>query len=396
MFSAVAQITGLLPNVVCPTGYCTWPITPSLATCHECKSVDFTALQRSEGNCNITTYSQPYMADRSITTTQCKNGTGKAKWEMVSDPQINVPPVAMNSANITIIKLYSLGITSSRNVKKGLPWDAVAYECSIRFCIKGYTGFVYNGLPNMSTIEDIGHEAQFITNHTDGEAWKFVNIPASLNTTESNLITVDEKFRSMLNGLAQTVLTGTTRMKAEGSGDGSSDFSWTDSSYPIAVLHYSSDNLENFTATIGRVSDGMTNRIRTTAHEKPKSIYAPSVTISVPTILVQWPWLAYVLVLQFSGLLFLLLTIQATNRRRIHAWKGHRMAFLLAELDSSLQHKAQGGLSHRTGLDDRIGEIKVRLEYNGDDRIAFRRVEQELSHRRTVVSEFESANEMVL
>ena len=248
----------------------------------------------------------------------------------------------------------------------------------------------------MSTIEDIGHEAQFITNHTDGEAWKFVNIPASLNTTESNLITVDEKFRSMLNGLAQTVLTGTTSMKAEGSGDGSSDFSWTDSSYPIAVLHYSSDNLENFTATIGRVSNGMTNRIRTMAHEKPKSIYAPSVTISVPTIVVRWPWLAYVLVLQFSGLLFLLLTIQATNRRRIHAWKGHRMAFLLAELDPSLQHKAQGGLSHRTGLDDRIGEIKVRLEYNGDDRIAFRRIDQELSHRRTVVSEFESANEMVL
>ena len=358
-------------------------------------------LQRSTDDCNYTTYSlpslpsDPHMPKLNTTATQCEDGTGKANWETVSDLLVKDLLITLSSTNITIIRLYSLGITSSKDVKEGLPWDTVAHECSISFCIKGYTGFVSDGSANMSRKEEIGHEAQFITNRTSNGVWKFVNVPTSLNMAEPNSITVEENFRSMLSRLAESVFTGSVSMRAVVSSNGSSDFIWDDTSYQTAVLHYDSGNLKDFTAMIGKVSDDMTNYIRTTSYEIPNSLYAPTVTVLVPVVVVRWPWLTYVLVLQFSGLLFLFLTIQATNRRRIRAWKGHRMALLLAELDSGLQRKAQGGLSHRSGLDDRIGETKVRLEFDGDDRIAFRCVDQELRHRRTVGLEFRSASEAI-
>jgi hypothetical protein len=75
---------------------------------------------------------------------------------------------------------------------------------------------------------------------------------------------------------------------------------------------------------------------------------------------VRWYWLAYPLALIVGGLVFLVLTVLATRRRRVRPWKGHRVPLLLAELEESVRTVAVGGLGHRTGLDDRVGAPGVR------------------------------------
>lgn len=88
---------------------------------------------------------------------------------------------------------------------------------------------------------------------------------------------------------------------------------------------------------------------------------------------VRWAWLAYPSVLQVAELIFLAVTTRATHRCKAR-WKEHRVPLLLAHLDGSIWDQAADGLARRTGLDDRVGKMPVRLELGGDDGIEFYRV----------------------
>ena len=145
---------------------------------------------------------------------------------------------------------------------------------------------------------------------------------------------------------------------------------------PVAELMWEASNsLANLTAAVKGIADSMTSHIRTNSPAPaPDARYAPTVQVSQVIVGVRWPWLAYPLTLLVAGLVFLGMTMYATHRRQVRPWKGHRLPLLLADLDENVRSQARGGLSHRTGLEDRVGALKVRLDFDGDDGIAFRQV----------------------
>ena len=57
------------------------------------------------------------------------------------------------------------------------------------------------------------------------------------------------------------------------------------------------------------------------------------------------------------------------------------MPLLLAHLDEGIRTRAQGGLHFRTGLDDRISETFVQLDFDGKDGISFRQVHDPMSQK---------------
>jgi hypothetical protein len=120
-----------------------------------------------------------------------------------------------------------------------------------------------------------------------------------------------------------------------------------------------------------QMADQITAYTRTSFSAPFDRAYAPTVLTEQILIRVRWPWLAFPLSLVLAGLVFLVLTILQTRRRLVRPWKGHRMPLLLAAVDGDIRKMASGGLHRRTGLEDRIGKIRMRLEFDGQDTVAF-------------------------
>lgn len=200
--------------------------------------------------------------------------------------------------------------------------------------------------------------------------WVFDDVPPELNAEPTAVFKINEETRQNIGDPFVKILSGNAVSKI-----GRTLASSVPSSPAAMIFWQASGSLANLTALVQGISNSLTTYLRTTGAEKtPNTRYAPTVEMSVPVVGVRWAWLTYPLVLLFSGLVFLGMTICSTHRRRVRPWKGHRIPLLLAQLDESVRIQLQGGLTHRTGLDDRVGALRVRLEFDGDDGIAFRRV----------------------
>lgn len=273
-----------------------------------------------------------------------------------------------SDGNSTIANLYSFGILHT-DWAEGFSRPFIAYKCSFYFCVKGYSANSSLGKTNQQQIQTTAHQSHRIIVDDYTGWWVFDDLPPELNAEPTAVFRVDKNSPPELGFLLMEVLSGNASIK---SGELPS-FGYSSSA--ASIFWNSSGSLANLTARVQGISDSLTTYIRTAGPvPAPDTRFAPTVEIAVPVVVVRWAWLAYPLVLLFGGLAFLGMTMFATHRRRVRPWKGHRVPLLLAHLDESVRVQAQGGLTHRTGLDDRVGALRVRLEFDGDNGIAFRRV----------------------
>ena len=135
-----------------------------------------------------------------------------------------------------------------------------------------------------------------------------------------------------------------------------------------------SNSTETISALAQRMADGFMSYMRTSMPAALDQRYAPTIFTTVTLIRVRWEWLIFPLGLLLAGHAFLVATIWQTKRRAVKPWKGHRVPLLLASIDDVVRRLAAGGFESRTGLEERVGEMRVRLEYDNGDEIVFRRV----------------------
>ena len=137
-----------------------------------------------------------------------------------------------------------------------------------------------------------------------------------------------------------------------------------------------SNSTSNITQFFNQMATSFTNFMRTTPSLSAPNDdqYAPLVYTTEIYVHVRWGWLAFPLALLLLGQVFLGLTIHQTKRRRVEPWKGARIPLLLAEVDDIVKEAAKGGLYSRSGLEERVGKTKVRLQYDDKDKITFERV----------------------
>lgn len=335
-----------------------------------------TVRHSSNKSCSaITTYTLPPLSgipgdtNSSLSTVTCKDYN-------VSSWMFDVKYWPFNSnypnrgRNTTIANLYSFGTPMDEaNSGDGAKAGFSAYKCSFYFCVKGYSGTTTLGKPAQQSILATADQTHLVSEGND-TYWVFDNLPEELNSGSIGNWSVDEELRQNLGGTFADVLSGNDMNYFD---DG--EASVQASSAAATLLFQASSSLTNLTTMMQGVSDGLTAYIRSNGPVLPPDPqYAPTVGIFVSIVVVRWAWLSYAIVLLLGGLIFLGLTICITHRRKVRPWKGHRVPLLLADLDESIRARAQGGLAYRQGLDDRVGAVRVRLDFDGENGIAFRRV----------------------
>ena len=184
-------------------------------------------------------------------------------------------------------------------------------------------------------------------------------MPAKLNAPDTAIFNVSDEGLLNLGAQLSNILTGNVTLTQ----GGSNTTFWGQSRELVDVFWGASSSLANLTALVQDIADSMTPQIRTADVANANSYYAPTMIAPVTVVRVRWLWLAYSLALVLAGLLVLALTMYSTSRRKVRPWKGHRIPLLLADIDDTLCARAQGRLGCRTGLDDRLGAVRVRLEF---------------------------------
>ena len=134
----------------------------------------------------------------------------------------------------------------------------------------------------------------------------------------------------------------------------------------MSAIWNSTTSLADTNAMASRIADTLSNYMRTSAPAPLDARYAPTVFADQTFIRVRWAWLSFPLSLLVAGHVFLAATIWQTKRRRV--------PLLLANVDEVVRDRARGAFETRTGLEERVGRMKVRLEYEGREAIAFRKV----------------------
>ena len=270
--------------------------------------------------------------------------------------------------NTTIANMYSFGAHVD-TPNEGSQTDFFAYKCSFWLCVQGYSASSTSGSTHQRLISTVADQAHLVS-ESNGNWWEFDDVSPDLNVEPTSVVQVEDITRQNLGDPFATVLAGSGEYMR---GDGIANLLPSD---PVAQLMWeASSSLDNLTIAVKGIANSMTSHIRTNSPAPAANArYAPIVQVSEVIVGVRWPWLAYPLTLLVAGLIFLGMTMYATHRRQVRPWKGHRVPLLLADLDENVKSQAKGGLLHRTGLEDRVGALKVHLDFDGDDGIAFRQV----------------------
>ena len=135
------------------------------------------------------------------------------------------------------------------------------------------------------------------------------------------------------------------------------------------VFYKASNSLEAMSALSQQIATGMTTYLRTSRTAPPDLTFAPSVFLTEIVVRVRCAWLAFPLVLAVAALVFLATTILQTRQLCVRPWKDHQLRLLTADVDHMARRTARGG------LEERVGRMTVRLEFDEKDKIVFRRVQ---------------------
>ncbi|KAI0097971.1 hypothetical protein GGR51DRAFT_566012 [Nemania sp. FL0031] len=366
------------PMGVCPTGNCAWPTTPTLAVCGACSDVKDRALL-IVGNSSLSyTLSWPGLPQDWTTNTTFtllwSDFQDIARQDM-SDYNRGGLPELLIEGRVTLANFNFIGIPPlyADLIDRLQPFNAthinnlvVAHHCSLFFCIQAYSSNATDGRTTQR-LEATWDQWQLKDENDTILRYEIVQdgAPKKLNVTNSaefqisynSVYGVYENLLPLLNGSVPFVESPISHINLM-------QWFWNASN--------STTTMDTF---IQQISDNMSSFFRTFRSSKMgfDTRFAPNVFVETTFVVVRWQWLAFPLGLLITGHIFLAATIWHTRRLRVRPWKGHRIPFLLADVDDIVKQLAMGGMSSRTGLEERIGRLKVHLEYDGKDGVAFRR-----------------------
>lgn len=262
----------------------------------------------------------------------------------------------------------------------------VAYSCSLYFCLQAYNATSQNGIfeeklvGSWDLMNESGPNPFYITSWEPGQpqpTWTFVDVPDSMNLANTSAYVVDYESRYVLSGAIHVGIGG--RVGLDGFNympvfySSSHSSTSTSDAASIQALWTAANSTATMSSKIQAIADSFTAYMRTDLAAPPDGSYAPTTSRDAIFVLVRWPWLAYPLSLLLAGHLFFAATLFQTSRRAVRPWKSQRLPLLLAHVDDVVREFAAGGLHRRDGLEDRVGRMNVRMEFDGQDGLAFKR-----------------------
>jgi hypothetical protein len=431
LMSGVFQSHITQPTITCPTGNCTWPITPTLGMCSKCTDTKH-LIDISEGTSSVNytlhwldplpsgdnvannTLQLDYTFDGSLVCPVASqisseqidegvlvNGTVNVlRFNFVGIPSTHYDTYTSKYCHSTERDLEiggggGVGLTAPINVTE-ISSYLVATECSYYFCLQAISANATNGevlyqdpvltwdqfLPSCS-IETGGgdHDDTCFIPREVPEAMNVANTSAYYIST-ADIPTLSAFFGKLgagqTQGLRHSTSAGPGPLVTTFNGEfDSSDFT-EDSADPFVASFYKASNTTaSMSALVKQVADGFTTFMRTTlvtAAPPDSNRYAPVVYSNETIVRVRWAWLTLPLGLLVVGQIFLSVTVWQTQRKAVRPWKDLRLPLLLASVEDSVRVHARNGLKSRMGLEERVGMIEVEVEYDGEDNISFTRV----------------------
>lgn len=251
----------------------------------------------------------------------------------------------------------------------------MAYNCSFSFCLQSFNASTTAGKAQQQSVGSWGQ----MTSSGSG-FWTFTDVPANMNMNIINATayTVDASSLDALGLATMPLLTGNVvlpdkMLPLQFAGPGGT---LSDNKISFAEVFYDASNsLEAISALSQQIANGMTTYLRTSRIAPPDVTFTPTVFYTEIVVRVRWAWLAFPLGLVVAALVFLVTTIFQTRRLCVRPWKDHRLPLLMADIDDVVRRMAKGGLDTRNGLEERVGEMTVQLEFDDKDKIIFRRVQ---------------------
>lgn len=424
-----------MPASPCSSGNCSWPVTPSIGVCSSCidarrsiskyvhiaetttgvassgsainSSVDileyslaweFSPLGFEPFATNINFEAADYFMNLSFTQAFTVLESGRRA--NVSILQPGAISGLTPEGKLPIIQFFALGIPLA-NVESyralynetHLTGDKIidtlftlfpndveplltAYNCTFSFCLQGYQAETKDGVAQ----ERLSQSWEIMSQVGEDSVWQFANVPSALNAGNGSSYVIDESSVWILRNAFRPSLIGSVDIDLLMNGTSGMRFindfgsSEATSGAVMKVFWKASASLSDMNDLCQKIASGLTSWMRTTLPAKADARYASTVISNETLVRVRWPWLTYPLALLVLGHVFLLTTIRRTQRLRVRPWKGHRIPLLLANIDDVVKGAAAGGLHSRTGLEERIGRMKILLEYDDNDSIAFKKV----------------------
>ena len=353
----------------CPTGNCTWPLTPTLAICGGCTNVTSYQTYCFEPICN---------SDEDICVPQCN-------YTMPSGSIITLANFTQGAVGVGGVGFqvktgkgatYDLSDTSRLYVANfdifGSPvsvqtagqWpneSTVASECALWFCVQTFNTTVIESNQQQKVIESFSTMVNSQPDSANGVSnVTFAELPPSMQSRAPANYNIGYFASGALSEYLSTALSGTVTLDIESVGY---------SNDVVQAIWYASADLNGW---IDNVAASMSQVVRTYTPQSD-SVYDGTASILIYEYQVHWGWIAMPVMLVVSSVVLLVVAISRTNRHPICAWKGSPLALLYMKLDPTIRSQAAGRLDAYDGLQDSIGKIGVYLERDQAGSRTFRR-----------------------
>ena len=416
VMSSIFDQYSTLDSGHCATGECHWPTTPTLAMCSSCTDVKSQArVVRSDlggGSFSIDVVPQlqpsPHDSESRSQSHSAANisffvdldrSNGSAKYGPISPTfalsstyfeateegrpiiaKINicgVPPSGLNPPQSTHGSEQNFQIADFDN-------SIVFYQCEFKFCLQAYTAHTTIARIKQDLVAtwdqwSLSDDDDDDDDDAGNSSWVVADAPAKMNINNSSSYRVKtvalQSLTTIFNNLLEDQLeaevnanTISALLRAGAITNASASGAFAE------VFRNAANSTADINTLATKMATGFTNFIRTSMSAPPDPRYGPTFYTDKTFIRVRWEWLTFPIGLLLAGHIFLLATVWQTQHRRLRPWKGHRVPLLLANIDDIIRYRARGGFETRQGLEERVGRIKVRLDFEGRDEIAFRRV----------------------
>jgi hypothetical protein len=322
----------------CPTGNCTWPVTPSLAICGQC------SLSTYEIHCdnNFCNYTMPSGSIITLISPGASEGPGFAVKSGTGGKYNSSLHDKLYIANFDVVGAPYMSLSQGFSNQ-----TTNASECAMWLCVQAYhvstrsNHQVQTTIQTLSSINSTQTYGGVLTNFT------FPTLPEEMNATPNTNYSVSLLGAKGFQDTLSTMFNGTAELDIESS---------SAESDAVDAIWSASANLDPW---IQQVALSMTNALRNSSGLPSHALY--NGTGYQLGISVRWRWIALPAAMVVLSLVFLAMIMVQTARSPVASWKGSPLAFLFFDVDEEIKRSVLGYTDRFNGIEDAVSGARVVL-----------------------------------
>jgi hypothetical protein len=367
-------LNGGIPSVspYCPSGNCTWPVTPSLAICGECETLNFSISNTYSPGCTEDTNDpgcQPDLYNEYLLA----SGRHLLMWNAAKYDSVRITDAVGFYSNTTfrgdaipltqdtvrdylvIMDLFGHPYGTTGKFDSVVP---AYHQCSLWTCIQHYNTSVVTGehIEDVVEVNNAGSSAGIVGEgafYTFGPVNPRDDVAHHINYTATSMALSVVKYFLEFN-FAGNVTVSSTDL----------------ASYTSVILRGIWNGTTDADAWIKNVATSMTNVIRSnqTISWQRDEYNGTQFELAVR---VRWLWIILPATLVLSSIVFMTAVMIRTAHSPVRSWKGSPLTILLFDLDVAIRDVALEQLEQHNGVEKTVGGQTVRLVRTIDGRRKF-------------------------